>query len=97
MATATHRPTVRRVRAERLAPLLGIAPMLLGLPGLIVLEGPADRPELDAPPAVILSYFGDRDTVILGSFLLMLAVVVFICSRGTCEPCCAARREVSAT
>ena len=30
--------------------------MLLGLAGLIVLEGPADRPELDAPPAVILSY-----------------------------------------
>jgi hypothetical protein len=56
MATATQRPTVRRVRAEHLAPLIGIAPMLLGLAGLIVLEGPADRPELDAPPAVILSY-----------------------------------------
>jgi hypothetical protein len=39
--------------------------MLLGLAGLIVLEGPADRPEYDAPPRVILSYFGDRNTVIL--------------------------------
>ena len=38
--------------------LVGIAPLLLGLAGLIVLEGPADRPELDQPPAVILSYFG---------------------------------------
>jgi hypothetical protein len=70
------------VRAERLAPLIGIAPMLLGLAGLTVLEGPADRPELDAPPAVILSYFGDRDTVVLGGFLLMLAAVVFIWFAG---------------
>ena len=48
---------------------MGFAPLLLGLAGLIVLEGP----ELDQPPAVILSYFGEQDTVILGSFLLMLA------------------------
>jgi hypothetical protein len=50
----------------------------LGLAGLIVWEGPADRPELDAAPGVILAYFGDRDTVILGGFLLMLAAVSFL-------------------
>ena len=82
MATAVdgpHKVTLtRRRRTERLAPLVGIVPLVLGLAGLIVLEGPADRPELDAPPRVILDYFGDRDTVILGSFLLMLAALVFI-------------------
>ena len=56
---------------------------MLGLAGLIVLEGPADRPELDQPPAVILSYFGEQDTVVLGSFLLMLAAVAFIWFAGS--------------
>ena len=42
-----------------------------------------DRPELDQPPAVILSYFGEQDTVILGSFLLMLAAVAFIWFAGS--------------
>ena len=44
--------------------------------------GSASPRWLDAPPAVILSYFGDRDTVILGSFLLMLAAIVFIWFTG---------------
>ena len=90
MATATQGPEVRRVsttprlHGERLELLLaGIAPLLLGLAGLIVLEGPADRPELNQPPAVILSYFGEQDTVILGSFLLMLAAVAFIWFAGS--------------
>ena len=88
MATAIKGPEVQRgtrpqggqnnsSRAEQLALLTGIAPILLGLAGLIVLEGPADRPEYDASPGLILSYFGDRDTVIFGSFLLMLAAVAF--------------------
>ena len=63
---------------ERLAPLTGIAVLVLGLAGLIVWEGPADRPELDQTPDVILAYFGDRDAVILGGFLLMLAAVSFL-------------------
>ena len=72
------------LHGERLELLLvGIAPLLLGLAGLIVLEGPADRPELNQPPAVILSYFGEQDTVILGSFLLMLAAVAFIWFAGS--------------
>jgi hypothetical protein len=78
------------VRGAREPPLGGTAwqrgeqfALLLGLAGLIVLEGPADRPELDAPPRVILAYFGDRDTVILGSFLLMLAAIFFLWFAGS--------------
>ncbi len=84
MATVVHGPEAhkvilrRRPHAAWLAPLVGVAPLVLGLAGMVVLEGPADRPELDAPPQVILNYFGDRDTVILGSFLLMLSAVAFI-------------------
>lgn len=36
---------------ERLAPLAGVAVLPLGLAGLIVLEGPADRPEVDVSPS----------------------------------------------
>ena len=64
--------------AEQLAPLTGVAVLLFGVAGLIVWEGPADRPELDAPRRVIHAYFGDRDTVILGGFLLMLSAVFFL-------------------
>ena len=84
MAIALHEPEVQKVtpargrRADWPAPLVGVAPLVLGLAGLIVLEGPADRPELDAPPRVVLDYFGDRDTVVFGSFLLMPAAVAFI-------------------
>lgn len=73
---------VRRMRAERLAPFTGVAPLLLGLAGLIVWEGPADRPEYDASPVVILRYFGDRDVVIAGGFLLMLAAAFLLCFCG---------------
>jgi hypothetical protein len=94
MATATQGPDVRKVatkeggtaglHGERLELLLaGVAPLLLGLAGLIVLEGPADRPELNQSPAVILSYFGKQDTVILGSFLLTLAALAFIWFAGS--------------
>ncbi len=69
-------------RAERLAPLSGFAPLVLGLAGLIVWEGPADRPEFDQPARVILAYFRDRDAVILGGFLLMLAAAFFLCFAG---------------
>ena len=93
MATATQGPEVRKSQdseggtarpGERVELLLaGIAPLLLGVAGLIVLEGPADRPELNQPPAVILSYFGEQDTVILGSFLLTLAALAFIWFAGS--------------
>jgi hypothetical protein len=63
---------------ERLAPLTGIAVLVLGLAGLIVLEGPADRPEIDVEPTAFVAYFGDRDTVVLGGFLLMLSIASFL-------------------
>ena len=70
-------------RGERLTLLVsGVAPLLLAVAGLIVLEGPADRPELDQPPVMILSFFAEQDTVILGSFLLMLAAAVFLWFAG---------------
>jgi hypothetical protein len=65
-------------REERFAPLSGVAVLLLGLAGLIVLEGPADRPEIDAEPSAFLAYFGDRDTVVLGGFLMMLSIAFFL-------------------
>jgi hypothetical protein len=56
--------------------------ILRGVAGLIVLEGPADRPEYYAPRREILRYFGEQDTVILGSFLFMLAAVFFLWFAG---------------
>ena len=70
-------------REERLAPLTGIAVPVLALAGLIVLEGPADRPEVDVDPSAFVTYFGERDSVILGSFLLMLSVVFFLWFLGS--------------
>jgi hypothetical protein len=63
---------------ERLAPLTGIGVLVFGLAGLIVLEGPAGRPEIDVEPSAFISYFGDRDAVILGSFLMMVSVAFFV-------------------
>jgi hypothetical protein len=83
MATTLRSPRVGAPAAERLAPLAGVATMLLGAAGLIVLEGPADRPEADAAPRVMLAYFADHDAVILGSFLLALSVVCFIWFLGS--------------
>ena len=92
MSAAMHGPQVRRPtgtrggatwpRVEEYAPLTGIIPILLALAGLIVWEGPAARPEWDAPRPAILAYFADRDTVVLGGFLLMLAAVCFLCFAG---------------
>lgn len=68
---------------ERFAPLTGIAVPVLGLAGLIVLEGPADRPEVDVRPEAFLTYFGKHDSVVLGSFLLMLSAFFFIWFLGS--------------
>lgn len=72
-----------RPSAERLAPLTGFAVPVLALAGLIVLEGPADRPEVNVAAGAFVRYFGDRDTVLLGSFLLMLSVVFFLWFLGS--------------
>jgi hypothetical protein len=83
MATTLRSPRVGAAAVERLAPLAGVATLLLGAAGLIVLEGPADRPEADAAPRVMFAYFADRDDVILGSFLLALSVVAFMWFLGS--------------
>lgn len=88
MATAIQGQPVGRVTrpqplAERLAPLTGLAVLPLGLGGLIVWEGPANRPEWDAPGRVILDYFRDRNTVVLGGFLIALSVCFFLWFAGS--------------
>ena len=71
------------LRAEQLAPLTGVAVPVLGLAGLIVLEGPAGRPEVDVAPGEFVTYFGEGDAVILGSFLFMLSIVFFLWFLGS--------------
>lgn len=66
------------LREEQLAPLAGVATLALGLAGLIVLEGPADRPEVDVAPRYFVAYFDERGSVVLGSFLLVLSVGFFL-------------------
>jgi hypothetical protein len=70
-------------REERFGTLAGVAVPLLGLAGLIVLEGPADRPEVDVELAAFVAYFGERDSVVLGSFLFALSVLFFIWFLGS--------------
>lgn len=66
------------LREERLAPLTEVAVFVFGLAGLVVLEGPANRPEVDVESGAFLSYFEKRGSVTLGSFLIMLSVVSFL-------------------
>ena len=86
MATASHAPRAaakRMQRAANLAPLTGIGVLLLGVAGLVVWEGPADRPEYNAPGGLILSYFHDRNTVILGGLLIALSAACLIWFLGS--------------
>lgn len=71
------------LREEQLAPLTGVAVLLFGLAGLIVLEGPANRPEVDVEVSAFLTYFDKQDSVVLGSFLLLLSVVFFLWFLGS--------------
>lgn len=71
------------LREERLAPLSGVAVLVLGLAGLIVLEGPGDRPEIDVAPGRFVAYFEKGDTVIWGSFLLALSIGFFLWFLGS--------------
>lgn len=70
-------------REEQLAPLAGVAVLLLGLAGLIVLEGPADRPEVDVEAGAFIAYFDQTSTVTLGGFLLVLSVGFFLWFLGS--------------
>lgn len=71
------------LREERWAPVTGIAVLLFGLAGLIVLEGPADRPEVDRAAGAFLEYFDQGSTVVLGAFLVLLSVVFFLWFLGS--------------
>lgn len=71
------------LREERWAPVTGIAVLLFGLAGLIVLEGPADRPEVDRAAGAFLEYFDQGSTVVLGGFLVMLSVVFLLWFLGS--------------
>jgi hypothetical protein len=87
MATAMKQPSLGThphewLSAARLAPLTGVAAMLAGLGGLVVLEGPGARPEWDAPQRLFLEYFSDRGSVVFGSFLFMLSGILFIWFAG---------------
>ena len=74
--TAPVPPALARV--PWLAPLTGVVSVLLVAAGIVVLEGPADRPEESAPAGLILSYFRDQDTVMLGGALAMLGALFFL-------------------
>jgi hypothetical protein len=64
---------------ERLAPLDGIAAVVLWVAGVIVLQGPADQPDTDAPPATALAFFEKHHAAILvGTFLYMLGTLFFL-------------------
>lgn len=64
---------------ERLAPLDGIAAVVLWGAGVIVLQGPADQPDNDSAPPVALAFFEQHHTAILvGTFLYMLGTLFFL-------------------
>jgi len=71
------------LREEQLAPLAGVAVLVLGLAGLIVLEGPANRPEVDVGPRYFVAYFDKEGSVVLGSFLLLLSIGFFLWFLGS--------------
>jgi hypothetical protein len=55
---------------ERLAPLDGIAAVVLWVAGVLVLQGPADQPDTDAAPVTALAFFEEHhDAILLGTFL----------------------------
>ena len=64
---------------ERLAPLDGIAAVVLWVAGVIVLQGPADQPDTGAPPARALEFFKEHDgSILAGTFLFMLGTLFFL-------------------
>src|SRR5438046_2175628 len=66
-------------RWERFEPLAGIVAVALWVAGVIVLEGPADQPDTNAPALEILSFFKDEGSAIItGAFLFMLGSLFFL-------------------
>ena len=64
---------------ERLAPLDGIAAVVFWVAGVLVLQGPANQPDLDASPAQALLFFTTEERAILvGTFLYMIGTLFFL-------------------
>jgi hypothetical protein len=64
---------------ERLAPLDGIAAVVFWVAGVLVLQGPANQPDLDASPARALLFFKTEESAILvGTFLYMIGTLFFL-------------------
>ena len=88
MGAAAHKPASNETRPATgagrpayMAPaaaLVATGVPVLGLAGLILLEGPANRPEADVRAADFIAYFGERDTVIAGGFLMMVSALCLI-------------------
>jgi hypothetical protein len=68
-----------RALEERLAPLDGIFAVVFWVAGVIVLQGPAHQPPLDASPARALVFFKEHDgAILLGTFLVMIGSLFFL-------------------
>ncbi len=64
---------------ERLAPLDGIAAVILWVAGVVVLQGPAHQPHSDASGARALQFFQDHTgTILAGTTLFALGTLFFL-------------------
>ena len=64
---------------ELLAPLDGIAAVGFWIAGVLVLQGPANQPDMDASPARALVFFKTEENAILvGTFLYMIGALFFL-------------------
>ena len=71
-------------RAERHAPLTGIAAVVLWLASLLVVEGVTNPPSENATPAKALAYFREQETgIFVGSFLFALGSLFFLWFAGS--------------
>jgi hypothetical protein len=64
---------------ERLAPLDGIVAVGFWVAGVLVLQGPANQPDMDAPPARALLFFtAEANAILVGTFLYMIGTLFFL-------------------
>jgi hypothetical protein len=64
---------------ERLAPLDGIAAVILWVAGVVVLQWPAHQPPADVSGERALAFFQDHTgTILLGTFLFLLGSLFFL-------------------
>ena len=64
---------------ERLAPLDGIAAVVFWVAGVLVLQGPANQPDLDASPERALLFFKtEANAILVGTFLYLIGTLFFL-------------------